>query len=271
MGARERHSLSRCVRGLTYLMSGAIGLLVAGCADVTSLQKTLWANRYGPDASMVAEEVAQTASRQMLVLDGLRNASGLQELPSIKSPNWYLIAVAGYNYVDEKCDAYLQDVFIAERQRDRTTGALDLIGAATGAVLVAALDKRRASLDAIAITAQAFGLSSQLIKTFANSYLYNVPSTVVYDKVTGLRAAYRAKVDTDQAGLGGGIRSPTAAYQSIRSYLSICMPDSIDAAIHAVVANSTPEANTPATAPGKKMGGAATSIVTTKLVAPASK
>jgi hypothetical protein len=224
---------------------------------------------------MAAEDVVQTASRQMQVLDGLRVSAGLPTLPSVDSPDWYLVTTAGFNYADEKCDAYLQDVYIGERQRDRATSTLDLIGAATGAVLLASLDKKRASLDAIAVTAQAFGLSSQLIKTFADSYLYNVPSAVVYEKVTGLRAAYRAKVDTNQSTGGKGIHSPTAAYQSIRSYLTICMPDSIDSQIHSVVSGSTPDAKTPsAGAPTGAKGQAKateTPVVTTTLVAPTSK
>ena len=80
----------------------------------------------------------------------------------------YIITLAGFNFVDEQCDAYLHELFIIDQDRDKLKAGLNSAGLVTNAILAAT----PASKTSMAIVAQAFGLSSQFTDTVANSYLY---------------------------------------------------------------------------------------------------
>ena len=207
-----------------------------------------WSNRYGPDPAFPSAEVSKSADNQVAVLDALKVVSH----NSAGQVDPYLLTLAGFNFVDEQCDAYLHELFVIDQDRDRLKQGIDVAGLVTNAILAST----PASKASMAIVAQAFGLSSQFTDTVANSYLYGAHASTILGVVSKLQAAYRDQADKDKS----QISSEPAVYYRIRGYLQLCMPPTIESKINDTLSSSTAVSGKAAT--DSASGGSGTSKAT---------
>ena len=84
-----------------------------------------------------------------------------------------------------------------------------------------------ATTKSISIVAQAFGLGIVSTDLVAGTYLYQVPPATALGFVRELQLAYRNGIADRKA----MINSPSAAYQAIQNYLSLCLPPTIEAKV----------------------------------------
>jgi hypothetical protein len=223
---------------IMWTSKGATGIVAAtlcvgflsACDDISR-----WQNRYGPDPSLAAIDVASTMNNQRLVLDALRAI--VDESTTDRTNYWYQVAQAGFLYVDVKCDIYLTNMFKFERERDRIRGTLTIIDKGVGAILGFANNDKAT----IQIVAQAFGMAAGVTDVVADSYIFKVAPGIVTGTVVKLREDY-----WDQAARKReAINSPTAALAAIRGYLEICLPPYLEGKIAETVAKAVAKPKTP--------------------------
>lgn len=93
--------------------------------------------------------------------------------------NWYrVVAQFDFNYVDEKCDLYMHDLFVLNREHDRNDTILKTISSVSTAVIGGTLSAANAKIPLLAV-AQSFGLIEGVSDAAAKSYLF--------EQVPGLR------------------------------------------------------------------------------------
>lgn len=159
---------------------------------------------------------------------------------------WYYAAVEGFNFIDAECDQYLDELYALDHGRDRFKSAVD----STGLLVNAIMATDPSSKVAMAIVTQAFGLASKYVDTFANSYLYSGHSSTVKHVVDTMQDEYRRKVDPS------AVTSSPEAYHSIRGYLELCLPPTIEAKIDSALQASTATAEPNKNEPNETAGAA---------------
>jgi hypothetical protein len=137
--------------------------------------------------------------------------------------NWYTVANFGFNYVDEKCDLYMHDLFVLNREHDRNDTILKTISSVSTAVIGGTLAATNAKIPLL-VVAQSFGLIEGVNDAAAKSYLFEQVPGLIADKVKQARLVYRGVADNNKA----AISDETSAFRSIRDYLSLCMPQTIE-------------------------------------------
>jgi hypothetical protein len=221
-------------------------VLLASCADFTNE----WSDRYGPTPVPTALGVTQAATRELQIVQGLAQASGLptkdgyQTLPTDRA-GWYGMILTGFNTVDDACATYINDLWKLDRQRGRVKDALTATGSAVAAIIGANSHPSTATLT---ILAQAFGLGTALTNAFADSYLYAQTPSTVRTIVKKSKDAYRDDLAKNFANANYPIESPAATYYHVREYLSLCLPPTIQSQIDDLVAKAkaTPEGSSAA-------------------------
>ena len=202
--------LRKCL--LVSLVAAAIGL--SGCSDMGL------GLRRGVSPVLDATAVQQAASNQAAIIDALSADAGY-------SPNgpvdYYEVAEAGFNYVDDQCSAYFDSIFFVDRGRNQLKSGLAAAGATTAAIL----GLTNASTMSLAIVASAFGFASTATDIAAGTYLYALPPATTQGLVVKLQTAYREGAAANRA----RINSRTAAYFAIQRYLSLCLPPTIEAEV----------------------------------------
>ena len=167
---------------------------------------------YGPDPVLQYADVSATVARHQQIMAAFRMTD---------ARSWYDAAEAGMNYVDEKCDNYMRDLFIMNREHGRIDGILKVLDKTSNA----ALGVTAASKTSLAILAQTFGLAEGVNDSILKSYLFEQVPGVVADKVKAARIAYRDQIE------GGGpdhSYMPDEAFKVVRNYLELCMPQTIE-------------------------------------------
>ena len=194
------------------LILSVIGLFgLTGCiTDPTSG----WSERYGPDTSLPSDQIDKSTDNQIAIMTALAKVSP----GSNGRVDMYLLTLAGFNFVDEQCDAYLHELFVIDEERDRIKAGFNSAGLLTNAILAVS----PASKASMAIVAQAFGIR-RVHRYDSKPYLYGVHPSTILGVVTKLQAAYRDQTETDKT----KINSEPAAYARIRGYLQLCLPPMI--------------------------------------------
>ncbi|WP_143748317.1 hypothetical protein [Mesorhizobium carmichaelinearum] len=192
-----------------------------------------WPYRNGPDPVMPYAAVKPHLDNQVRIMNAFESNVIRYGGDQSGSKIWYYTALEGYNFVDGECDQYMDELYALDHGRDRFKSAVD----STGLLVNAIMATDPSSKVAMSIVAQAFGLASKYVDTFANSYLYSGHSSTVHHVVSEMQAAYRSKV------VPSAITSEPEAYQSIRGYLELCLPPTIEAKIDEALSAS--KASTP--------------------------
>ena len=164
---------------------------------------------------------ASTAN-QLQILASLAESAGVNP-PSV-SPEWFAVMEAGFNYVDERCDAYLTDLFKGTREKDKIKGLATLADKTSGAILFAS----GAAKATMAIVAQSFGFAEGATDLIAGSYLFQIGPDAIQSIVAENHKAYRQSAYAKR----NSIIYPTLAYHHIQKYLEMCLPQKIEADVN---------------------------------------
>lgn len=200
--------------------------ILAGCSGIESIAG--WNLRNGPKPEISPDAIGASLITQATIMAKLEEAT---TVPG-QAPNYYQVTLAGMNFIDEQCDAYLRELYLLDHARDRLKGALTATGSATHIIMGLA----SASSVSMGVVAAAFNLSSQLLDNQANSYLYGVSSTVVFSVVGKTQAKYRESLKA----LSAQAHSRPEAYAQIRGYLQLCMPPTIEAQVSSLLQSAKP-------------------------------
>jgi hypothetical protein len=214
----------------------ATGLIVTagvlcGC---TTLDESL-SGRYGPSPVLVAEAVQISVARQAAVV---RAVGGTLLAEPVTRRDWYSLILSGFNTIDDACMTYIDDLWILERRKTRTSTILAVTGAA-GAALIGAAAPTPSTAAALVILAQAFGLATAINNAVADSYLYSQNAATIKKLIRKTTAGYRQdfadKTLATSDEVVYPVASPGAAYHHMREYLALCLPPTIQAQIEVLV------------------------------------
>ncbi|MFD2056255.1 hypothetical protein ACFSQT_25250 [Mesorhizobium calcicola] len=235
----------------------SIGMLsfLQGCSGLEGANG--WKYRYGPDPLMPYQTVHTSLINEQDIMDAFATTASRKNADY----TWYDTTIVGFNFIDEQCDAYLRELYALDHERDRLKSAISGTGLVVNAILAATPTAK----VAMAIVAQAFGLTSQYADTFTNSYLYSGHSSTVLHVVSELQQAYRRQTIADKA----LINTEPESYQRIRGYLQLCMPPTIEAKIDEALGES--KGSSADTNKDSSAGAKAKAVEGKKAVAPASE
>jgi hypothetical protein len=220
----------------------AFGL--AGCDQLTL--------RKGPPPVLDATAVQTAANNQNAIIYALAQDAGYN--PQLGGIDYYQVTLAGFNYVDDQCTAYFDQLYFIDRERGQLKSGLAAASGTTAAIL----GVTNASTLTMSVVASAFGFASAATDILAGTYLYSLPPATTLGLVNKLQIAYRDAAARARA----DINTPTAAYHQIQSYLALCLPPTIETA----VANQV----NAATAVGVPVAGGSIAVVTGSTLPPKS-
>lgn len=227
---------------IAFLPLIAFGL--TGCDQLTL--------RKGPPPVLDAAAVQTAANNQTAIIYALARDAGYD--PQQGGVDFYQVTLAGFNYVDDQCTAYFDQLFFIDRERGQLKSGLAAASGTTAAIL----GVTNASTLTMSVVASAFGFASAATDILAGTYLYSLPPATTLGLVNKLQIAYRDAAARARA----DITTPTAAYHQIQSYLALCLPPTIETA----VANQV----NAATAVGVPVAGGSIAVVTGSTLLPQS-
>jgi len=194
------------------LVLAILPLGLTGCNEL-SLRK-------GPDPVISATSVTIAASNQIAIIRAFAQDAGYDPDGPV---DYYRVAEAGFNYVDDQCRAYFDEMFFIDRGRSQVKSGLAAASATTAAIL----GVTNASTLTLSIVASAFGFASSATDIVTGTYLYALPPAATQGLVNRFQAAYRDEASRIRA----EINTPTAAYHHIQNYLALCLPPRIEAEV----------------------------------------
>ena len=200
--------------------------------------------RKGPGPVLDGTAVKAASDNKLLLLHSLAADAGYGES---RAPDWYAVSEAGFNYVDDQCRTYFDNLFFLDRGREQFKSGLNAASQTTAAILNAT----GATGLTLNVVAQAFGFATHAIDIATGTYLYRLPPATTQGFVEKLQLAFRDGAAANRA----RINSPTTAYYVIQRYLSLCLPPTIEAEI-------TRQISSTSAAPVPAGGGALFSIST---------
>ncbi len=124
--------------------------------------------RRGPAPVLDATAVQTAASNQETIIQALADDAGVHGNPT---DYYYRVAEAGFNFVDDQCQAYFDTIFFIDRERSQIKSGLAAAGATTAAIL----GVTNASTLSMSVVASAFGFASATTDIVAGTYLYSLP------------------------------------------------------------------------------------------------
>jgi hypothetical protein len=208
------------------VVAGALCLavLLSGCYG---LEK-----RYGIDPILDPVAVQTSSNNQIIILTALAQDANLG---AVTPADWYQITEAGFNFVDDQCRLYFNELFFLNRDKERNKSLL-IAGAATTAAILAATGGSKLSLE---VVAQAFGFGGIANELVLGTYLYQLPPATTLGFVKEMQLAYREGAANRRA----LISNAPAAYHAIQDYLTLCLPPTIEAkmAEHIGAARAVPD------------------------------
>jgi hypothetical protein len=158
-----------------------------------------------------------------------------QASPSLSAPiecdhisplQWPLVVQAGLNDIDLRCDAYLMWIDNVRRSSAAALAEITDVGTAATAIM----GVTGASAKSIAIVGTAFGLAYNTFTNVSHRLLLDVDKTTVQAVVYHRRNDFRNDLATQPP-----VTNRPAAIHALRSYLSICLPITIETDINMTV------------------------------------
>ena len=210
-------SARSCLAACTALSLTACGLrdqLDPNAISVKGVQPTL------EQMNVSANSQAQTNLINHLALEAGYNVRDL----SAVDPRWAQVFEAGVYEVGRQCDQYLDALFRFNREQRANRQGLTAIGAGTAAIM----GLSGVAGAAIAITAVAFGLATNLFDAGVNSVLFTIEPSALRNIVLKGREAYLDKLAKDKVEINTRPRMMIA----VQGYLSQCTPAAIEANIN---------------------------------------
>ena len=203
-------------------------LLLSSCA---TFQKQGAALR-GTGVDIDAADLASYTAMQGRVVTQLIELSGQGQSPN---PDWDRVTEAGIDYVNSRCERYIESLFWFDRQRKTLSTQINLVGTATAATLGIA----NAAAEAIALTAVAFGLGSQTVDNVGKGVLYEIDPAGVRSIVKRSQAAYLRGIENVR------YTNRPAAMRAIQGYLALCLPAALEAEVNEAIGRADFAPSTP--------------------------
>jgi hypothetical protein len=176
--------------------------------------------------------VTQSTKNQKEIIEEFKVRAGLTDMPRKGSDDWAVFIEAGFNFIDEECNQYLDSLFWFDRYRRTTQTQIAITGAATAAIMGIA----GAAAEAIAATAAAFGFLTATTDNFGNSVLYELEPSGIKTLVDRSRAQYRSaaqdRIKNEEA------KNQPAAMSLIQGYLALCLPMSIETQVNGAIVDT---------------------------------
>jgi hypothetical protein len=194
----------------------------SGCSTLgrASIEKVAAYGDNRPDIG--TENVALYVEQQNKTIDSLsRLISGDGNWKPVEKDNkqdWTPLVQAGIQYVDVRCERYLDALFWVNRAREATSRQINYTGASVGAGL-ALLE---ASKQLIGLTPLAFTLADQTVNNIGKGLLFDLEPTTVKILVKKEQVAFKESISTIT------YSTRIAAIQAIQAYVNICLPTSIE-------------------------------------------
>ncbi|MER9203430.1 peptidoglycan-binding protein [Mesorhizobium sp. M0933] len=192
-----------------------------------------------PESSMVlrADRVKASATNRVGVVASMVEYSGLPAKPGPESPDWKLVVLGGYDYVDEDlCKPFLNSLFVAERNLRATRNQISDIGTAAIAIMSFA----GTSLEAIGYVAASLGLAKSTIDNYQIVRLVDLGPSRVLQLVNRAQSAYREQTMRR----AGDYTHEVLAMNAIAGYLDLCRVPTIVSLIDKAVDNTNFVADT---------------------------
>lgn len=204
---------------VALLLAGALS--VGGCGQLRTLVD-------GPGYDIDKAKVAAYAQDQNAVVLAVSQMAGLGDREPGSPAEWRRFVLAGIQYSDRQCEAYMNALFWFNRAKARTTNQITLAGAATSAIMGAL----SASTQALTITAIAFGLAGATTENIGSGLLYDLDPSAVRDLVRKLQMNYESGLPQE------GYKDRASAFRALQHYIAICLPPSIETQIVNSVKNA---------------------------------
>ena len=169
------------IRGFYLLILPFISLGLAGCSEL-NLRKC-------PAPVIDSSSVEAATNNQIVIIRALARDAGYDPDSSV---DYYRVAEAGFNYVDDQCRAYFDEIFFIDRERSQLKSGLAAASGTTAAIL----GVTNASTLTLSVVASAFGFASAATDILAGTYLYALPPATTQGLVNKLQAAYRGAAAT---------------------------------------------------------------------------
>ena len=215
--------------GCTAAITVALCLLVlAGCTRERALLRYTSGLQPVPAADMVM----QSTENQSKIIQELTTRAGLTVTPPKGSDDWAIFVEAGFNFIDEECNRYLDSLFWFDRYRRTTQNQIAITGAATATIMGIA----GAAAEAIATTAAAFGFLTATVGNLSNSVLYELEPSGIKTLVDRSRAQYRAAAK--QRSEAKEAHNQPSAMSLIQGYLVLCLPATIETQINGAIVDT---------------------------------
>ncbi|MEM8575699.1 MAG: hypothetical protein AAGF48_13830 [Pseudomonadota bacterium] len=198
-------------------------LLLIGCAQNAERYQLLdgIGPRFDPVEAQTSTEDLDAAMSFFIRRAGLGN----QE-PQRNNEDWDEVIFAGFDYIDERCELYIDALHWHNRAKDAAIKEVSIIASATSAIVALT----SGSEVTLGILAAAFGLASETIDNTSSALLYEMDPAAVGAVIDGTRTAYEAALLKDSK--IASFRSRARASRVIRRYLSFCLPAGIERQIN---------------------------------------
>ena len=209
-------------------MFSALRVLAAvGFAALAAACSTSDANflREGVGTELAATSV-NAAALQNVYVEHLCSQAGLSGCPdhAVANSDWPILVQAGFNDIDERCDAYLAWIDSRRRSTGPVLKQISDIGRATLAIMRLS----GAGAAPITIAGLAFGLATDTFTNVNSRLLFEINHSTVQAVVLNRQQQFRF-------GLPRNIDNRPAAIYALRSYLRICMPFTIETDINTTI------------------------------------
>ncbi len=218
-------------RRLPWLATAAASMvLLCGCAmpreDLDLLAR-------GPSQQFDSAAIKTFANEQAKVLVQISYNAGFEGAKPQNPDQWRTFVVAGFDFADSQCEAYMGALRRLEIARSRTIQQATMVGSATAGIL----EIVGAASSAIAITAVAFGLATATIDNVTGGLLYELKPSAVRDLVERTRFAYEENLKPDNW------QDRPSSFRTIRGYVALCLPAVIEANATSAIRAARPQAN----------------------------
>ncbi len=197
-------------------------LLMMGCASNAERYNVL----DGIGARIDPVETKESTAELDEALKFFYQRAGLGEAPSRNNADWDEVIYAGFDYIDERCEVYVDALHWYNRAQSAAIKEVSIVASVTS-TLVALTGGGEVTLG---ILAAAFGLVSETIDNTSSALLYQMDPSAVGAVIDGSRSAFEAALlESDRL---SKFRSKVKATRLIRRYLSLCLPAGIERQIN---------------------------------------
>lgn len=186
----------------------ATAMLLAGCSSLTPTAVS---------PMLDGKAVGAAVADRTLLMAALQEDAGAL---GFVGTDWYEVALAGYNYVDDQCAVYFNSLFAFNRRTAAIKSGLTAFDK-TSAAIMEITGVGSVTMSAIA---QAFGLAGAMTDVVAGTFLYDLPPANTQRFVQKTMGAYKDAAANHRQ----SISSRASAYSSIRGYLNLCLPVTIE-------------------------------------------